>query len=131
MKKLKLEPAQEFETVRDCLKAAIKKYAKNVAFVVKHKQDKNVTYADITYEKFGEDIRIPLFLECLVHHLELWIMNPEHQANTAMEDASLNRTKDKYINIHRWLYKTWRDMWRHKLGCSALFDSEGGRESWI
>ena len=57
MKKIKLEPAQEFETVRDCLKAAIKKYAKNVAFVVKHKKDKNVTYTDITYEKFGKDIR--------------------------------------------------------------------------
>jgi len=57
MKEPKLEPAQEFVTVKDCLKAAIKKYAKNVAFVIKHKQDKNITYTDITYEKFGEDIR--------------------------------------------------------------------------
>ena len=31
MKKQKLEPAQEFATVKECLKSAVEKYAKNIA----------------------------------------------------------------------------------------------------
>ena len=57
MKKAKLEPAQEFATVKECLKTAIKKYAKNIAFIIKNKEDKKVTYTNITYEKFGKDMR--------------------------------------------------------------------------
>ena len=57
MKRPKLEPAQEFETIKECLKAAIKKYAKNIAFIIKNKEDKKVTYTNITYEKFGKDMR--------------------------------------------------------------------------
>ena len=57
MKKPKLEPAEEFATVKECLKAATEKYAKNVAFVVKNKQGKEITYTDITYEQFGKDMR--------------------------------------------------------------------------
>ena len=57
MKRPELEPAQEFETIKECLKAAIKKYAKNIAFIIKNKEDKKVTYTNITYEKFGKDMR--------------------------------------------------------------------------
>jgi len=57
MKKPKLEPAQEFATVKECLKTAIKKYAKNIAFIIKNKEEQKVTYTNITYEKFGKDIR--------------------------------------------------------------------------
>ena len=57
MKKTRLEPAQEFTTVKECLKAAVKKYAENIAFVIKNKEDKKVTYTNITYEKFGKDMR--------------------------------------------------------------------------
>ena len=57
MKKTRLEPAQEFTTVKECLKAAVKKYAENIAFVIKNKKDKKVTYTNITYEKFGKDMR--------------------------------------------------------------------------
>lgn len=55
--KTKLEPAKEYVTVKDCLKAAIEKYSKNIAFVIKHKQGKEINYTDITYEQFGNDIR--------------------------------------------------------------------------
>ena len=57
MKKTKLEPAQDFATVKECLETSIKKYSKNIAFIVKNKEDKKVTYTNITYEKFGEDMR--------------------------------------------------------------------------
>lgn len=57
MKELKLKPAEEFATVKECLKSAIKKYAKNVAFIIKNKEGKEVTYTNITYEKFGKDMR--------------------------------------------------------------------------
>lgn len=54
---IKPEPASEFTTIKDCLKSAIKKYSKNIAFVIKKKQGKEVTYIDITYEQFGKDMR--------------------------------------------------------------------------
>lgn len=57
MKKLKLKPAEEFATVKECLKAATKKYAKNIAFIIKNKEGKEVTYTNITYEQFGKDMR--------------------------------------------------------------------------
>ena len=57
MKKQKLEPAQEFATVKECLKSAVEKYAKNIAFIIKKKKEKDVTYTNITYEQFGKDIR--------------------------------------------------------------------------
>lgn len=57
MKKIKLEPAEEFATVKECLKGAIEKYAKNIAFIIKNKEGKNITYTNITYEKFGKDMR--------------------------------------------------------------------------
>lgn len=57
MKKMKLEPVEEYTTVKDCLKSAIEKYAKNIAFVIKNKKGKEVTYTEITYEQFGKDTR--------------------------------------------------------------------------
>ena len=57
MKKLELKPAEEFATVKECLKAAVKKYAKNIAFIIKNKEGKEITYTNITYEKFGKDMR--------------------------------------------------------------------------
>lgn len=57
MGKLKLEPAKEFATVKECLKATVKKYAENIAFIIKNKNGKEVTYTNITYEKFGKDMR--------------------------------------------------------------------------
>ena len=57
MKEPKLKPAEEFATVKECLKAATAKYANNLAFIVKNKEGKEVTYKNITYEKFGKDMR--------------------------------------------------------------------------
>ncbi len=57
MKKPLLKPAEEFATVKECLKATTEKYAKNIAFIIKNKEGKNVTYTNITYEQFGKDMR--------------------------------------------------------------------------
>ena len=57
MKEPKLEPAQEFATVKEYLKESVKKYAKKIAFIIKNKEEKKVTYTNITYEKFGKDMR--------------------------------------------------------------------------
>jgi len=56
-KKAKLNYALEFATIREYLNTAIKKYAKNKAFIIKNKEGKKVTYTDITYEKFGKDMK--------------------------------------------------------------------------
>ena len=57
MKKQILEAAQEFATIKESLRTTIKKHAKNIAFIIKNKEDKKVTYTNITYEKFGKDMR--------------------------------------------------------------------------
>ena len=54
---VKLNSAKEFSSIRDCLKNAIKKYPQNKAFIIKHKEGKNVTYTEITYEKYGKDMQ--------------------------------------------------------------------------
>ena len=40
MKKQRLEPAQEFATVKEVIKTTVKKHAKNVAFIIKNKEGK-------------------------------------------------------------------------------------------
>ena len=55
MKKPILEPAQEFATIKEILRTTVKKHAKNIAFIIKKKEEKKVTYTNITYEKFGKD----------------------------------------------------------------------------
>ena len=61
MKKLKKEEnskgVQCFDTVGKYLLTAIKKYSKNKAFIIKNKEGKKVTYTDITYEKYGKDMK--------------------------------------------------------------------------
>ena len=57
MKKQRLEQVEEFDTVKEYINTAIKKYPKNKAFIIKEKDGKNITYTDITYEKFGKDIK--------------------------------------------------------------------------
>ena len=57
MKKQILEAAQEFATIKEILRTTVKKHAKNIAFIIKNKEEKKVTYTNITYEKFGKDMR--------------------------------------------------------------------------
>ena len=55
-KRMNLYKATEFETIRDVIRNAVKKYPENNAFILKNKKDKNVEYKKITYKQFGEDI---------------------------------------------------------------------------
>ena len=55
-KRMNLYKATEFETIRDVIRNAIKKYPENNAFILKNKKDKDVEYKKITYKQFGEDI---------------------------------------------------------------------------
>ena len=52
-----INKAENLPTVRDYLNSAIKKYAKNNAFIIKNKEGKEVTYTNITYEKFGKQMK--------------------------------------------------------------------------
>lgn len=53
----KLHDAEKFDTIRDYINNAIHKYPNNNAFILKNKDEKNVSYTHITYTKFGEDIK--------------------------------------------------------------------------
>ncbi len=54
----KLYDAEKFDTIKDYINNAIRKYPNNNAFIIKNKEEgKNVSYTNITYTKFGEDIR--------------------------------------------------------------------------
>ena len=53
----KLYDAQKFDTIRDYINMAIKKYSNNNAFIIKNKDINPVNYTYITYEKFGIDLK--------------------------------------------------------------------------
>lgn len=46
----------EFKDIKDIIYYSAKKYAENVAFIIKHKKEKEVTYENITYKKLLKDI---------------------------------------------------------------------------
>ena len=43
--------AVEFKDIKGIIYNSAKQYAKNTAFILKHKEDKKVTYENITYKK--------------------------------------------------------------------------------
>ena len=53
----KLYDAEKFDTVREYINSVIKKYPNNNAFILKNKNGKEVSYTNISYAKFGEDIK--------------------------------------------------------------------------
>ena len=53
----KLYDAEKFDTIRDYINNAIMKYPNNNAFILKNKNGKNVSYTNITYTMFGNDIK--------------------------------------------------------------------------
>lgn len=55
-KRMNLYKATEFETIKDVIKNAVKKYPENNAFILKNKKEKEVEYKKITYRQFDEDI---------------------------------------------------------------------------
>ena len=56
MSREKIYEATELENVKEIIYDSIKKYKDNVAFVIKHKEEKEVTYENISYEQFLEEI---------------------------------------------------------------------------
>ena len=57
MKKYKrLHPATKFENIKDMIENAIKLYPNNNAFIIKHKNGKEVKYENISYSRFQEEV---------------------------------------------------------------------------
>ena len=48
--------AIEFKDIKGIIYNSAKQYARNTAFILKHKEDKKVTYENITYKKLLQDI---------------------------------------------------------------------------
>ena len=46
----------EFKDIKDIIYYSTKEYAQNIAFIIKHKKEKEVTYENITYKKLLQDI---------------------------------------------------------------------------
>ena len=57
MKNGKLREAERFETVKEYIYKSIEKNGKNNAFILKHIKDNKIEYENITYNKFGEEIK--------------------------------------------------------------------------
>ena len=53
----KLYDAIKFDTIREYINMAIKKFSNNKAFILKKKENGNISYTNITYSKFGEDLK--------------------------------------------------------------------------
>ena len=47
---------QEFKDIKEIIYNSAKKYANNIAFIIKHQEGKNKTYENITYKKLLEEI---------------------------------------------------------------------------
>ena len=56
MKRERYFSATEFKDIKGLIYNSAKKFATNIAFVIKHKDGKEVKYENITYKKFLEDI---------------------------------------------------------------------------
>lgn len=48
--------AKECKDIKEILYNSVEKYAGNIAFVIKHKTDKNTEYENITYAQLLDDI---------------------------------------------------------------------------
>ena len=48
--------AQEFNNIKEIIYNSVEKYSKNIAFVIKHTENKKVEYENITYKQLLEDI---------------------------------------------------------------------------
>ena len=48
--------AQEFNNIKEIIYNSVEQYSKNIAFVIKHTENKKVEYENITYKRLLEDI---------------------------------------------------------------------------
>ncbi len=56
MKNKVLYEVKEFKDLKELMNNSCKEFAKNTAFVIKHKDGKKVDYENITYKTLGEEI---------------------------------------------------------------------------
>ena len=56
MKSKRIFNAPEVHNMKEVIYNAVKKYSENIAFVIKHQENKNVEYENVTYKRFLEDI---------------------------------------------------------------------------
>lgn len=52
----KIFEATEFKNIKEIIYHSAEVYAKNIAFIIKHKEEKQVNYEDVTYERLLKDI---------------------------------------------------------------------------
>ncbi len=52
----KIFDATEFNNIKEIIYNSAKKYKDNLAFVIKHKEEKNTTYENVTYKRLLEDV---------------------------------------------------------------------------
>ena len=53
----KLYDADKFDTIREYINSAIKKFPNNNAFILKNKDNGEVHYTNISYTRFGDEIK--------------------------------------------------------------------------
>lgn len=56
MKKVLMYDVKEFKNIKEIVENSGKEFAERTAFVIKHKEGKNVNYENITYEKFAREV---------------------------------------------------------------------------
>ena len=56
MKNRILYDIHEFKDLKEMINNSTKEYAENVAFVIKHKNNKEISYEKISYGTFGKEI---------------------------------------------------------------------------
>ncbi len=56
MKNEKIFDVKEFNNIKEIVYNSAKKYSENIAFVIKHKENKDVEYENVTYKRLLEDI---------------------------------------------------------------------------
>ena len=53
----KLYEANRLNTIRDYINRGINDYPNNIAFIVKNKKDKDISYTKVSYKEFGDDLK--------------------------------------------------------------------------
>lgn len=56
MKKVLIYDVKQFKTIKEMLENSGNEFADRTAFVIKHKDGKNVEYENITYRRFTREI---------------------------------------------------------------------------
>ena len=123
--------AQEFNNIKEIIYNSVEQYSKNIAFVIKHTENKKVEYENITYKQLLEDInkidgieRIrlgsiePLLiteefverlkkLDKICHHFHLSLQSG---CNETLKRMNRRYTTEQFITIVNRLRKAYSDV---------------------